>query len=901
VNAASASDYFDGAFANLKCVQNGNTIGITATSPDGLTAFTITLAPETATAAPSGLEAVVVSTQVGYSGPNSPTLLRAKLPNVQTFQVPGSNANAMAMVPQEMGSVLPLSNLNAAAPWDLGASYLFTDQRIGLPVSFNVMEVAEVYDPNGNGGLFFTDLDGDFSRNIPPLQFTVTATGAGYSIAGYWTARLKPSETVTFPRMAIGVHPSGDWHEAADYYVSRRQGRWTFPDTPRWFREAGGIYMVGIAGGGSFIGFPVADMVDDQFGIQSFACNSTSLYITEHGGTQSFSPPNKPGERCLLDALADAQSLGSNILYLTEPYRADPGTSNYGSKGDYVIRTDLGGAAGLADGVRQVHAAGGQVILYVESYLVDHNADLITSGPGLGWQGVPDFPLPAGTPAGICMYAPGICMAEPNSQWQDYLISRAQSLVQQTGIDGIFLDSAGWQMNRPVYTTSEDVGYSSQEWSAAMLRMVDRIRTAIRVYNPEAIVMGESNSGQLPFHWDGGSAADLGFASVHTVNDNHLPASPVRYALPQTNYFANSGEYRGLNQVLAAGHNLALGAYWLLGPLPSTYSFTSTPLPRNPAAMSYIQSLVHARIQYKDALIYGRQVPIPGTNSPSTEAFLYQGTENQVLTIANADLAAMPTVSVQLPAGMGGTVWTNLPLVPGSLATPVTASPTGLLTLPGGLPGEPQALTDPLGGVAILVRMAPGPFPATYPISQTVHLMNEDFGDGTMNHWTVSSGQWSASVLFPGLPFLSVGQMNVQSLAGQALAFYDLYGGQDFTYSALITLDSATTGGWAGLGFRLSDNPPSDEANQGYLAVLGSAGVQILTRPGNTVLGTAPFPVIPELPYLFTVTAAGQSISVSVDGIRVLAVTDGSFVSGRFGVSSYDANAHFTGLLANDQ
>jgi len=150
VNAASASDYFDGAFANLKCVQNGNTIGITATSPDGLTAFTITLAPETATAAPSGLEAVVVSTQVGYSGPNSPTLLRAKLPNVQTFQVPGSNANAMAMVPQEMGSVLPLSNLNAAAPWDLGASYLFTDRRIGLPVSFNVLEVAEVYDPNGN-------------------------------------------------------------------------------------------------------------------------------------------------------------------------------------------------------------------------------------------------------------------------------------------------------------------------------------------------------------------------------------------------------------------------------------------------------------------------------------------------------------------------------------------------------------------------------------------------------------------------------------------------------------------------------------------------------------------------------------------------------------------------------
>jgi hypothetical protein len=477
--------------------------------------------------------------------------------------------------------------------------------------------------------------------------------------------------------------------------------------------------------------------------------------------------------------------------------------------------------------------------------------------------------------------------------------------VQETGADGVFLDSTGWQMNWPVTTASEDVAYTSQEWSAATLRWMDRIRSALRVYNPEAIVMGESNAGQLPFHWDGGSAADLAFSYAANVNKGLLPASPVRYAMPQANYFANGMALGDLNQVYAAGHNLALGTFWLLGPgLTSTYTGFGTNPPRNASFISYIQSLVHARIQYKDALVYGKQLPMPSTNSSQIVAYIYQGTEHQALTIVNNG-AATGTVSVQLPAGMGGSAWTNLNLG-GSGGTPVSASAGGLLTLPGGLSAAPQSATDPVGGLAVLVRTAPGPPPAFYPISQTVPLMNEDFGDGTMNHWTVSSGQWSVSALFPGFFFLPAGQLNVQSASGSALAFYDLYGGENFTYSALISLDSVAAGGWVGLGFRLSDNAQnSDAAEQGYEAVLGSTGsagfVQILKQPGNTVLGTAKIALFPGLPYLLTVTTSGATISVLVDGLPMLSVTDSSYVSGRFGVSSYLANAHFSGLLADDQ
>ena len=41
-------------------------------------------------------------------------------------------------------------------------------------------------------------------------------------------------------------------------------------------------------------------------------------------------------------------------------------------------------------------------------------------------------------------------------------------------------------------------------------------------------------------------------------------ASPIRYAMPNANFFVNGGNLGGLNQVFAAGHNLALGPFWLL-------------------------------------------------------------------------------------------------------------------------------------------------------------------------------------------------------------------------------------------------------------------------------------------------------------------------------------------------
>jgi hypothetical protein len=584
LNNSDPANYYNGTFTNVMCNLSSGVLNITANSSDGLLAFWIGVAPDGAN------PVVIVSTQVTYQGPSTGTaaptvFFRAQLPSVQ-FNIPNSAmlpGNAMAMVPQMVGTVVPLANVNSGG---LGATYASDGTNVppstfGLPTNLNVMEIAEVYDGGGGGGLYFMDLSGDYANNIAPLQFNLTGTNTTYGtvvyqITGYWTALLKLSQPgfnqwVTLPSLAIGTHSSGDWHHAVDYYVAKRSPNWTFPNTPSWFREAAGIYLLGVAGGGSFFAtFPFTAINDSYFGIELFACNST---IKVNGTTKTTgTPPNLPGHRCLLDVYNDAQKLGANVLYLTSWW-----SGGYGNKGDYIVDPNLGGETGLTEAVTEIHSLPnrGYVILYMEPYATADSSALVSTGPGNTWQAQPEPPIsPSLKPADICPGAKGDCMAMPNTQWQDYLINivsisdptetNAINLIKTTGVDGVFLDSWGWQMNWPAGTSSEDVDYTSKEWTAAALRFVDRFRAAIQLGNPNAIVMGENNTGQLPFHWDGGSAADLTpWGPTFKEDTGMLLASPIRYAMPNANFFVNGKNLAGLNQVFAAGHNLALGSFWL--------------------------------------------------------------------------------------------------------------------------------------------------------------------------------------------------------------------------------------------------------------------------------------------------------------------------------------------------
>jgi hypothetical protein len=113
-----------------------------------------------------------------------------------------------AAIPQEIGSVISLEGTSPC----IGMP---PNEQVGLPTAMNTMELVSIYDPYQGSGIFFMDVEGDLKHGIAPLQFTL----CNDKVAGYWASDLESNESVKIPQFAIGVHDTGDWHFAVDYYV----------------------------------------------------------------------------------------------------------------------------------------------------------------------------------------------------------------------------------------------------------------------------------------------------------------------------------------------------------------------------------------------------------------------------------------------------------------------------------------------------------------------------------------------------------------------------------------------------------------------------------------------------------------------------------------------------------
>jgi len=209
-------------------------------------AFTLTVF------APPGEPAAILRLSVTNTG-RQVLFLRMVLPKLRGITTPGDPNAAFGAIPQEIGTVVPLQGGPA-----IGRLF---DINVGLPHSMNTMEVADVYDPTGGGGVFFADIEGDLDRSVPPLQFNLSDV----EVVGFWIATLAPGQTVNVPGLAIGVHDDGDWHQAVSYYVSKHSSdnRWT--SIPTWFRDQGAIYTHASGGAGGIyleIGVPPVALYD---------------------------------------------------------------------------------------------------------------------------------------------------------------------------------------------------------------------------------------------------------------------------------------------------------------------------------------------------------------------------------------------------------------------------------------------------------------------------------------------------------------------------------------------------------------------------------------------------------------------------------------------------------------
>jgi hypothetical protein len=171
--------------------------------------------------------------------------------------------------------------------------------------------------------------------------------------------------------------------------------------------------------------------------------------------------------------------------------------------------------------------------------------------------------------------------------------------------------------------------------------------------------------------WDGGLSAD--FAKnwgAYRGPITKIVASPVRYGIPQVNIFSNGLDLNELDQVYAAGHNLALCCNW-----PGTFMHANA---------DRIRTLVEIRQKYKDALIYGQQAYQPQTDSVDIAAYFYAGTDSQIITVVNTSNQNYAG-SITLRPSEANTSWQDL--VAGNVSSasgtslPVSLSPEGILVL----------------------------------------------------------------------------------------------------------------------------------------------------------------------------------------------------------------------------
>ena len=197
------------------------------------------------------------------------------------------------------------------------------------------------------------------------------------------------------------------------------------------------------------------------------------------------------------------------------------------------------------------------MILYLEPFIIYKHSQ-IGQDPGRGprWSAAhrnDDYP-------------DNYTMVAPFPPWQQYVTDVARRLVGEYGADGVFLDSYAWQMNLGISAWDEGSTRSALEYSRGVLGLTDKVRREIRAVRSDAVVLGETTSGPILRHWDGGLSSDFSrkpeLSWARLANLGRLIASPVRYGIPEACIFSNGIDINELNQVFAAGHSLALCSYW---------------------------------------------------------------------------------------------------------------------------------------------------------------------------------------------------------------------------------------------------------------------------------------------------------------------------------------------------
>ena len=312
---------------------------------------------------------------------------------------------------------------------------------------------------------------------------------------------LEPDEEISLPEVDLLVY-EGDWKKTASAYRRWFTGRFDIAPQADWIRNLDGH------GAGWF---------------EKRDAPKPDRYPRVSVPLDSFED--------LADAYLYAPS--DNIEFAFHCSRSMPkettGKPMLWTDADNVLRSDLGGAPALAEGVRRIHGLGHRLTFYVEGYLCPGDAHIIVSGEGRDWLVMNKDGTNNGnyTKQGREIGSGLLHMCPGAKGWQDHLAVTAARLVRETGADGVRLDSLGFYFFpcfNPLH--KHDTPYDYNVWTR---RLFEKVAGAVREVNPDCLLTTEAGADFFAEHFTGALTQQN---DIHRIAAEHdVPA--MRIALPE--------------------------------------------------------------------------------------------------------------------------------------------------------------------------------------------------------------------------------------------------------------------------------------------------------------------------------------------------------------------------------
>ncbi len=263
----------------------------------------------------------------------------------------------------------------------------------------------------------------------------------------------------------------------------------------------------------------------DWYRRTSFISEAMGDVLVDHGRTLHDLRP----------LLAARRELGSDLFLIPGFHEPElvGGRHNWLNRGDYVLAAqNLGGLDAARRGIEAVHQAGGRVIFYIEGLILWKRSRV---GRHFGRQWA-------------LMNADGSCyehyegfwhMCPACQPWRQWLARTCARIVEQTGVDGFFIDSQCATSSKRCYNPQHEHPHPDV-WNWGVCELLRQVRQAVDAVNPGTVLLVEGAADMVRPWVDG-------FIShSHQWTGMRFNVPLLRYLHPEIRTFESwSSEKRG--------------------------------------------------------------------------------------------------------------------------------------------------------------------------------------------------------------------------------------------------------------------------------------------------------------------------------------------------------------------